>query len=180
MSCWLLWAPLDYSPPGSSVHGISQPRILEWIAISFSMGSSWPRDGTCISCIGRQIQYYWATRGAWYCSYWHKISNKDTLTMWLLNWWMTELSWGFSLYFQNHTLIPCAPDTRPESRATPMYSEVPVAVIYVPSISWNRRHCFLSCPLWSQWYLLCPYQRSYVSVSHFSWFWQILLAISQL
>ena len=42
---------LDCSPPGSSVHGISQARILEWVAISFSRGSSWPRDQTCISCI---------------------------------------------------------------------------------------------------------------------------------
>ena len=140
-----LVAHLDYSLSGSSVHGISQPRILEWIANSFSMGSSWPRDGTCISCTGRQILYCWATRGAWYCSYWHKISNKDTLTMWLLNWWMMGLSWDFSLYFQNRSFIPCAPDTGPESRATPMYSEVPETVIYVPSISWNRRHySFLS------------------------------------
>ena len=37
---------MDYSPPGSSVHGISQARILEWGAISFSRGSSWPRDWT--------------------------------------------------------------------------------------------------------------------------------------
>ena len=43
--------PLDYSPRGSSVHGISQARILEWVAILFSRGSSQPRDLTCISCI---------------------------------------------------------------------------------------------------------------------------------
>ena len=36
---------MDYSLPGSSVHGILQARILEWIAIPFSRGSSWPRDG---------------------------------------------------------------------------------------------------------------------------------------
>ena len=40
--------PMDCSPPGSSVHGISQARILEWVAISFSSGSSWPRDWTCL------------------------------------------------------------------------------------------------------------------------------------
>ena len=44
--------PVDYSPPGSSVHGILQARILEWVAISFSRGSSQPRDRTCGSCIG--------------------------------------------------------------------------------------------------------------------------------
>ena len=43
--------PMDCSLPRSSVHGISQARILEWVAISFSRGSSQPRDQTCISCI---------------------------------------------------------------------------------------------------------------------------------
>ena len=51
-----------YSLPGSSVHGISQARILEWVAISSSKGSSLPKDGTCISGIlhmGRWIIYHW-------------------------------------------------------------------------------------------------------------------------
>ena len=43
--------PMDCSPPGFSVHGISQARILEWVAISFSRGSSQPRNQTHISCI---------------------------------------------------------------------------------------------------------------------------------
>ena len=55
---------MDCSPPGSSVHGICQARILEQFAISFSRGSSWPRDRTHISCIGRKILYNWATREA--------------------------------------------------------------------------------------------------------------------
>ena len=42
--CLTLLEPVDYSPPGSSVHGISQARILEWVVISFSKGSSQPRD----------------------------------------------------------------------------------------------------------------------------------------
>ena len=45
----------DRSPPGSSVHGISQARIREWVALSFSRASSWPRDWTCMSCIDRPI-----------------------------------------------------------------------------------------------------------------------------
>ena len=52
------------NPPGSSVHGILQARILEWVDISYSRGSSQPRDWThvsCIFCIGRQIVYHWAT-----------------------------------------------------------------------------------------------------------------------
>ena len=40
--------PIDYSPPGSSVHGISQARVLEWVAIPLSRGSSQPRDQTWV------------------------------------------------------------------------------------------------------------------------------------
>ena len=50
--------PIDCSPPGSSVHGMLQARILEWLAMPFSRGSSGPRDGTHISyvsCIGKQV-----------------------------------------------------------------------------------------------------------------------------
>ena len=50
-SCPTLCDPMDYSLPGSSVHGIFQARVLEWIAISFSRGSSWPRDRTQVSCV---------------------------------------------------------------------------------------------------------------------------------
>ena len=55
---------MDCSPPGSSVHGISQARILEWVAISFSRGASRPRHWTHVFCIGRRILYRWATREA--------------------------------------------------------------------------------------------------------------------
>ena len=48
--------------PGSSVHGISQVRILEWVAISFSRGYSWPRDRTRVSCIVGRHFTIWATR----------------------------------------------------------------------------------------------------------------------
>ena len=45
-SCLTLWDPVDWSPSGSSVHGILQTTILEWVAIPFSRGSSQPRDQT--------------------------------------------------------------------------------------------------------------------------------------
>ena len=55
-SCLTLGDPMDCSPPGSSVHGILQERILEWVAISFSRGSSQPRDRTWVSCtVGRRF-----------------------------------------------------------------------------------------------------------------------------
>ena len=50
-SCPTLCDPVDCSPPGCSVHGISQARILEWVAISFSGGSSQPMDRTQVSCL---------------------------------------------------------------------------------------------------------------------------------
>ena len=56
-SCLTICDPVDCSLPGSSVHGILQARILKWIVIPFSRGSSQPRDRTQISCIA-------ATRGA--------------------------------------------------------------------------------------------------------------------
>ena len=62
--CWLLCDPMDRSPPGSSVHGILQVRILEWIAIPFSRGSSWPRDWTQVSCIAGGSFTVWDTREA--------------------------------------------------------------------------------------------------------------------
>ena len=68
-SCPTLCDPTDCSPPGSSVHGISQARVIEWVAISFSRGSSQPRDGTCISCIDRRILYYWSTSEAPFVNY---------------------------------------------------------------------------------------------------------------
>ena len=57
-SCPTLCNPMDCSPPGFSIHGILQARKLEWVAIPFSRGSSWPMDWTHVSCIGRQILYH--------------------------------------------------------------------------------------------------------------------------
>ena len=57
-----LYDPMDCSLPGSSVHGIFQAIVLEWIAISFSRGSSRPRDWTRVSCIVDRGFTIWATR----------------------------------------------------------------------------------------------------------------------
>ena len=55
-SCPTVWDPMNCSLPGFSVHGIFQARVLEWVAISFSRGSSWPRDQTQVSCtVGRRF-----------------------------------------------------------------------------------------------------------------------------
>ena len=61
-SCLTLFNPMDCSLPGSSIHGILQARILEWVAISFSRISSWPRDWTWVlRIVGRRFTI-WATR----------------------------------------------------------------------------------------------------------------------
>ena len=59
-SCLTLCNPMDYSPPGSSVH-ILQARILEWVVISSSRWSSWLRDWTQVSCIAGRFFTSWAT-----------------------------------------------------------------------------------------------------------------------
>ena len=71
-SCLTLREPMDCSPPGSTVQGIFQARVLEWVAVAFSRGSSRPRDRThpsYISCIGGQILYLCTNWETW----WDKI-----------------------------------------------------------------------------------------------------------
>ena len=75
LSCILLICNLiDSTPPCSSVHGISQARILEWVAISFSRGSSQSRNQTHISCIGRRTLYH---KGSSVFAY---VKNKNSQT----------------------------------------------------------------------------------------------------
>ena len=65
-SCLTLCDPLDCSPPGSSVHGVLQVRILEFIAISFSRGSSQAMDQTWVSCTAGRFFPIWATSEDYY------------------------------------------------------------------------------------------------------------------
>ena len=61
--CPTLCDPMGYSSPGSSVHEILQARILEWVVISSSRGTTRPRDWTQVSCITGRFFTIWATRG---------------------------------------------------------------------------------------------------------------------
>ena len=56
-SCPTLCYTMDCSLPGSSVHGVFQARVLEWVAISFSQGSSQPRDQTQVSCAPQTLYH---------------------------------------------------------------------------------------------------------------------------
>ena len=80
---------MDHSPPGSSVHGILQARVLDWIAIPFSSVSSWPWDWTrvsCISCIGWCILYHcaaWEPQKALTCQRILKKKNREDSNIFL-------------------------------------------------------------------------------------------------
>ena len=76
-SCPTLCDPVECSPPGSSVHGTLQARILEWVAISFSRGSSQPRDRTQVSRIAGRCFNLWATREA-------PVNRVDRYNVWLV------------------------------------------------------------------------------------------------
>ena len=75
--CPTLCDPMYCSPPGSSVHGIFQARILEWVAISFSRGYFQPRNQTQASCIAGRFFTYWAMREA----FWIKGTYLDKATL---------------------------------------------------------------------------------------------------
>ena len=65
----LVCSPMDYSPPGSSVHGILQARILKWASMAFSRRSSWPRDCILVSCIAGQTLYHLSQQGSPYSTF---------------------------------------------------------------------------------------------------------------
>ena len=79
-SCPTLCDPMDYSPPGSSVHGILQERIVEWVAIPFFRESSRPRDQTWVSCISGRFFTIWATREEYHIVYLKSAKTLSVLT----------------------------------------------------------------------------------------------------
>ena len=86
--CLTLYSPMDCILPGSSVHAISQARVLQSVAIS-SCRSSQPRDQTCVSCTGRQILYRWAIWEAFKGNSTHE--KKIHWIVYFLNFLCTEL-----------------------------------------------------------------------------------------
>ena len=86
-SCSTRCDTMDCSPPGSSVHGILQARILEWVAMSSCRGSSWPRDRTQVSSFGGRFFTVWATREAQNCVYLTPTQNHFLAT----KAWFTDL-----------------------------------------------------------------------------------------
>ena len=74
-----IFDPMDCSLPGSSVHGILQARILVWVAICFSRGSSRPRDWTQVSHIAGRFFTIWTTREARIFGNWDSNRSSDLL-----------------------------------------------------------------------------------------------------
>ena len=121
-SCLILCDPMDSSLPGSSVYEIFQARILEQVAISYSRGSSWPRDRTIIShssCIGRQILYHWAT---WEALGFNCVSPKPTCCspnhQSLRKWTYSEIGFyrGSQIKVSSLGRIPIPYDWRPHKK----------------------------------------------------------------
>ena len=72
---------MDYSPPGCSIHGVLQVRILVWVTISSSRGSFPPRDQIWVSCIDRRVLYHWATREVLCTNTWVVLKNHTKIVI---------------------------------------------------------------------------------------------------
>ena len=97
-SCPTLETPVDYNLPVSSVHGILQARILEWVAISFSRGSPQPRNQTQVFCIAGRFFTDWAPREAQ-----KELSSCQIVLEEILNKWpksIISINLGLWYYFQ--------------------------------------------------------------------------------
>ena len=101
---WLiLWSPMDSSQSGSSAHGILQARILQWVTIPFSRGSSWCRDWTPVSYIASRFFIIWTTREALYLKstnlnvnlIWKNIFLETSIDLYLIKylWTMSRSNW---------------------------------------------------------------------------------------
>ena len=80
---------MDYSTPGSSVHAIFQARILEWTAISYSRGSSWPRAWTRISCVSCMAGKFFTTEPP-LIMHSKKVSTQPLYNYTWLPWWLSS------------------------------------------------------------------------------------------
>ena len=106
LSCVRLCSPMDCSLSGSSAHGIFQARVLEWGAISYSKGSSQPRDGTHISCLPALSGRFLNCSGEMINPDWLNLERH--IPSW--NWRAAEWEWGAN----NCSLFLCQIYRRPE------------------------------------------------------------------
>ena len=156
-SCPTLWDPMDCSLPGSSIHGIFQARILERVAISFSRGSSRPRDRTWASCIAGRHLTMWATREVvvrvriltpWWCESDVRTVEPAEFRFWI--WIFSEagktgsspLSWS-ALWSQGRKPAHFQPSRT--QTATVLFTLLQDPVSYTGGSALYYRLCFVHC-----------------------------------
>ena len=135
---------MDCSLPGFSVHGILQARILEWVAISFSRGSSWPRDLTQVSCIAARLFTIWATGT-------HSFHLQFVFTHFTSLW--THSPFHINAPGSNNTLIlPPAPVSSSHLPVplTVLNALFPCTIVHIP-------RCFLGTNTFPQFPNVLPY-----------------------
>ena len=94
-SCPILWDPKNCSPPGSSVHGILQAKMLEWVAMPSSRGSSQPRNWTCVSCIAGEFFTTWSPRMPYFHGLLAQYKFVEELSMWSCQFRLQSLSFDY-------------------------------------------------------------------------------------
>ena len=107
-SCPTLCNPMDCSSPGSSAHGILQVRILEWVVIPFSRGSSQPRDWTWVSCIAGRFFTILSHQGSPFWSVLFSISQTLHTCSYLTG-LVFSITLPRNLLFPDYHIIPCSP-----------------------------------------------------------------------
>ena len=100
--------PRDCGPPGSSVHVILQARILEWVAISYSKGSSQPREQTQVTCIVRQILSITVLPGKPVCMYTRAHSHICSISLYLSRQKMLSVLELLNCQIRSHRLGNCS------------------------------------------------------------------------
>ena len=121
--------PMNRSPPGSSVYGIFQARILEWVAISFSRGSSWPKDQIPVSCIAGGFTPTEPSRKPF-----RKLSSVQLLSHVWLSVTPQTTARQASLSITNpwsllKLMSPCSPRDSQESSPTPQFKSINSSVL---------------------------------------------------
>ena len=122
-SCLTLCDPVDCNLPGSSIHGIFQATILEWVAIFFSRGSSQPRDQTQVSCIKGEFFTIWATK---------EVKSLSCVWLFLTPWTVTYQalpSMGFSRQEYWSGLSFPSPGDLPNSEIEPRSSTLQADIL---------------------------------------------------
>ena len=144
------------SLPGSSVHGISQARILEWVSISYSRGFSQPRNRThisCISCIGRQILYH-CPPGYPFIGHYYSKTSVDLASSFLsfTSWSLSSPGlWSLQVIIQCINRVPKLGDTTSLSLFTFMHwrRKWQPTPVFLPGES-QGRGSLVGCRLWGR------------------------------